>query len=52
MSKGVTAIGPRHRVVSVGADTLCCDTWLTARREGNQQVLDGQQILDHINDQV
>ncbi|KAJ0111308.1 hypothetical protein Patl1_01241 [Pistacia atlantica] len=52
LSKGVTAIGPRHKAVSVRANNRDPITWLTARREGNQQNLDGQQILDHIHDEM
>lgn len=49
MSEGVSAIGPRHKAVSVRANHAEGSTWLTARREGQHEILDGQQILHHIH---
>ncbi|KAK0591263.1 hypothetical protein LWI29_037722 [Acer saccharum] len=51
LSKGVSAVGPRHKAVSVRTNNSDYVTWLTARREGGQ-VLDGQQILDNIYDEL
>ncbi|KAJ7957228.1 F-box/LRR-repeat protein [Quillaja saponaria] len=52
MSNGVLPVGTRHKAVSVRTCRSECSTWLTARREGQQEILDGQNILDHINDEL
>ncbi|XP_050225671.1 F-box/LRR-repeat protein At5g63520 [Mercurialis annua] len=52
LSKGVSAAGPRYKAASVRAVASDCTTWLTARREGEQEILDGQRILDGINDEL
>lgn len=52
MSSGVSAVGPIHKAASVRENCSDCTTWLTARREGQREVLDGQRILDDINDEV
>ncbi|XP_052295766.1 F-box/LRR-repeat protein At5g63520 isoform X4 [Citrus sinensis] len=49
MSEGVSAIGPRHKAVSVRANHAEGSTWLTAKREGHHEILDGEQILRHID---
>ncbi|KAH9769984.1 F-box/LRR-repeat protein [Citrus sinensis] len=49
MSEGVSAIGPRHKAVSVRANHAEGSTWLTAKREGHHVILDGEQILRHID---
>ncbi|CAK7336744.1 unnamed protein product [Dovyalis caffra] len=53
LSTGVSAVGPRYKAVSVkeiGFGTGR-NTWLTARREGEQEILDGQRILDDVNNE-
>lgn len=52
MSNGLSAVGPVHKAVSVRDNCSDLTTWLTARREGQFEVLDGQRILDDINDEV
>lgn len=52
MSNGVSAVGPVHKAVSVTENCSERTTWLTARREGQYEVLDGQRILDGINNEV
>ncbi|KAF5732229.1 hypothetical protein HS088_TW18G00920 [Tripterygium wilfordii] len=49
LSNGVSPIGPSYRAVSVRSNSSSNGTWLTARREGQQVTLDGQTILDDIN---
>ncbi|KAJ6977788.1 hypothetical protein NC653_029628 [Populus alba x Populus x berolinensis] len=54
LSSGVSAIGPRYKAVSVrniGSETGRT-TLLTARREGEQEIQDGQRILDDINNEL
>lgn len=50
LSDGLSTIGPRHRVASVKVDDCC--TLLTARREGQEEILDGEGILNDIRDEV
>lgn len=52
LSKGVSTVGPRHKAVSVKENNCEHSTWLTARREGHREILDGQQLLNDINDEV
>ncbi|CAN1175247.1 F-box/LRR-repeat protein At5g63520 [Linum perenne] len=52
LSTGVSAIGPRYKAVSVKVNDHDRGTWLTAKREGEQEVLDGQTILDDVNDEL
>ncbi|CAN6585586.1 unnamed protein product [Malus baccata var. baccata] len=52
LSNGVSTVGPRHKAVSVKVNECERSTWLTARREGHPEILDGQQILDDINDEL
>ncbi|XP_047181523.1 F-box/LRR-repeat protein At5g63520 [Vigna umbellata] len=49
LSDGVSTVGPRYKAASVRANSTDCATWLTARREGQQELLDGQSILLDIN---
>ncbi|KAF5460078.1 hypothetical protein F2P56_019975 [Juglans regia] len=51
LSSGVSAVGPIHKAVSVKENCSEHTTWLTARREGQHEVLDGQRILDDINNE-
>ncbi|XP_065872994.1 F-box/LRR-repeat protein At5g63520 isoform X2 [Euphorbia lathyris] len=52
LSSGVSAIGPRYKAVSAKAMSRGCTTWLTARREGQHEILDGERILSDINDEL
>ena len=52
LSNGVSAVGATYKTASVRTSSTDCSTWLTARREGQQQLLDGQSILNDINDLV
>ncbi|ESW09893.1 hypothetical protein PHAVU_009G165200 [Phaseolus vulgaris] len=49
LSNGVSTVGPRYKAASVRPNTIDGATWLTARREGQQELLDGQSILLDIN---
>ncbi|KAL3733039.1 hypothetical protein ACJRO7_022546 [Eucalyptus globulus] len=50
VSDGLSAIGPRHRAASVKVGDCC--TLLTARREGQEEILDGEGILNDIRDEL
>ncbi|XP_030454519.1 F-box/LRR-repeat protein At5g63520-like isoform X1 [Syzygium oleosum] len=50
LSDGLSTIGPRHRAASVQVDDCC--TLLTARREGQEEILDGEGILNDIRDEL
>ncbi|KAJ9163910.1 hypothetical protein P3X46_023532 [Hevea brasiliensis] len=52
LSNGVSAIGPRYKAASVRVNHRDCTTWLTARQEGQHEILDGQRILNDINDEL
>ncbi|GMI75712.1 hypothetical protein like AT5G63520 [Hibiscus trionum] len=52
LSNGVSAIGPRLKAASVRMQDSLPVTWLTARREGQQEILDGQQMLEDIDDEM
>lgn len=45
-------VGPIHKAVSVRVNNCDRTTWLTAKREGQFEILDGQRILNDINDEV
>ncbi|KAH9614262.1 hypothetical protein KSS87_011649 [Heliosperma pusillum] len=45
---GATAVGPTYRVVSAKLRNREYTTWLTAKREGENEALDGEQILDDL----
>ncbi|KAK7302295.1 hypothetical protein RJT34_13181 [Clitoria ternatea] len=49
LSNGVTDVGTRFKAASVRTNCTDCSTWLTAKREGQQELLDGQSILLDIN---
>ncbi|KAL5543881.1 hypothetical protein UlMin_007665 [Ulmus minor] len=49
LSKGLKAVGPRYKAASVRMNCSDHSTWLTAREEGQQAILDGQRILNDIN---
>ncbi|CAN1318234.1 F-box/LRR-repeat protein At5g63520 [Linum perenne] len=44
--------GSLYKAVSVKVNDHDRGTWLTAKREGEQEVLDGQTILDDVNDEL
>ena len=52
MSNGVSAVGPIYKAASVRVNKHDHNTWLTARREGDRDILGGEIILDDINDEV
>ncbi|XWS60248.1 hypothetical protein CRYUN_Cryun07bG0019800 [Craigia yunnanensis] len=52
LSNGVSAIEPRLKAASVRLTDSESVTWLTARREGQQEILDGQHLLDDINNEM
>ncbi|XWS37102.1 hypothetical protein CRYUN_Cryun19dG0014200 [Craigia yunnanensis] len=52
LSNGVSAIGPKLKAASVRVKGSESVTWLTARREGQQEILDGQHMLDDINNEM
>ncbi|KAL3571290.1 hypothetical protein D5086_028539 [Populus alba] len=54
LSSGVSAVGPRYKAVSVKkiVSGTGRTTWLTARREGEHEIQDGQRILDDINNEL
>ena len=52
MSNGVSAIGPRFEAAFVRVKESESVTQLTARTEGQLEILDGQHMLDDINDEV
>ncbi|GLT30852.1 hypothetical protein SLA2020_056350 [Shorea laevis] len=49
LSDGVLAIGQSYKAASVRVNDSEGSTWLTARRERQKDVLDGQQLLDDVN---
>ncbi|KAG6754615.1 hypothetical protein POTOM_040407 [Populus tomentosa] len=54
LSSGVSTVGPRYKVVSVKEIQPETDltTCLKARREGEQEILGGQRIIDDINNEL
>jgi len=54
LSSGVSAIGPRFKAVSANEieSETGLSTWLTVRREGGQEILGGQRIIDDIDNEV
>ena len=54
LSAGVVPFGPIHKAVSVKVRGNRSDrsSWLTARKEGLNEVLDGERILHDIYDEV
>lgn len=50
MSEGVSALGPIYKAVSVRTSDRA--TWLTAKREGNQEILDGERMMMDIDEEV
>ncbi|KAA8542099.1 hypothetical protein F0562_023251 [Nyssa sinensis] len=52
LSTGLSPIGLTHKAVSVREKQDGCSTWLTARREGLHDILDGESMLNYINDEI
>lgn len=52
LSNGMSPIGPMYKAVSVREIRDKGTTWLTAKREGSIEELDGQTILNQIYDEV
>ncbi|XP_020540716.1 F-box/LRR-repeat protein At5g63520 isoform X2 [Jatropha curcas] len=52
LSNGLRKIGPRYKAASVRVNGRAHTTWLTARREGQREILDGQMIVNEINDEL
>ncbi|KAF8390668.1 hypothetical protein HHK36_025195 [Tetracentron sinense] len=55
LSTGVSPVGPTYKGASVRVlkgNESDCSTWLTARREGSLEKLDGQRILQNIDYEV
>ncbi|XP_075660469.1 F-box/LRR-repeat protein At5g63520-like isoform X2 [Castanea sativa] len=57
LSNGVSAIGPKYKVASVTLDgpnspRRTTSTWLTARREGDGDILNGQTMLADIRNEL
>lgn len=50
MSEGVSALGPIYKAVSVKKSDRA--TWLTAKREGSQEILDGERMMMDIDEEV
>lgn len=48
-SNGVSPVGGKYKAASVRTNSTDCSTWLTAKREGHQELLDGESILHDIN---
>lgn len=46
---GVTALGPTYKVASAKMRSHEFSTWLTARRQGEIETLDGQQMLEDVD---
>ncbi|XP_010519506.1 PREDICTED: F-box/LRR-repeat protein At5g63520 [Tarenaya hassleriana] len=49
ISRGISPVGPRYKAASVRVNNLGFFAFLTAKREGQPEILDGQQLLDDIN---
>lgn len=52
LSNGVLPVGDKYKAVSVRTSSTESSTWLTAKRERQQEILDGQRILNDINNEV
>ncbi|KAE9608585.1 hypothetical protein Lal_00020779 [Lupinus albus] len=50
LSNGVSAVGAKYKTASVRTSSTDSSTWLTARREGQLEHLDGQTILHDIHE--
>ncbi|XAR50348.1 hypothetical protein NMG60_11004643 [Bertholletia excelsa] len=51
-SAGLSPIGPTFKAASVKERYGECSTWLTARREGLHDILDGQTMLSEIDEEI
>lgn len=52
MSTGVRPVGPKYKAASVKEKRNVLSTWLSARREGDNENLDGETLLDNVYNQV
>ncbi|KAF3436909.1 hypothetical protein FNV43_RR19662 [Rhamnella rubrinervis] len=52
LSNGISAVGPRYKPATLRACSIDRSTRLTARIEGHQKILDGQGILNDINNRL
>ncbi|KAJ4851428.1 hypothetical protein Tsubulata_043961, partial [Turnera subulata] len=52
LSNGVSAIGPKYKTVSARESRSGSRMWLTAKREGQHEILGGNRILDDIDDEL
>ncbi|KAF3436911.1 hypothetical protein FNV43_RR19664 [Rhamnella rubrinervis] len=52
LSNGLSKIGPKYKAASVRVSRPDNTTWLTARADGHQEILDGRRILDDINQKL
>ncbi|GMH31492.1 hypothetical protein Nepgr_033335 [Nepenthes gracilis] len=52
MAAGAAAVGPTYKAVSVKVNRGESSTWLTAKREGLDQILDGRQLLDNLDNEL
>ncbi|GAB4845778.1 hypothetical protein Ancab_039187 [Ancistrocladus abbreviatus] len=52
LAAGAASIGPTYKAVSVKVRNCDFATWITARREGLDQILDGQQMLEEIDNEM
>ncbi|XP_047341731.1 F-box/LRR-repeat protein At5g63520 [Impatiens glandulifera] len=52
LSTGLSAVGPMYTAVSVKERCKVCSTWLTARREGDAELLDGCRMICDTNDEI
>ncbi|KAF7834000.1 F-box/LRR-repeat protein [Senna tora] len=52
LSNGVLPVGGKYKTVSVRTSSTESSTWLTARRDGQREILDGQRILNEINNEL
>ncbi|KAK4256933.1 hypothetical protein QN277_006590 [Acacia crassicarpa] len=51
LSNGVLPMGDKYKTASVRTSNEGT-TWLTARREGQQEILDGQRIIDDVSNEL
>ena len=51
LSNGVSPVSVKYKTASVRTRNVN-STWLTARREGQQEILDGQTILENVRNEV
>ncbi|GAB2289379.1 hypothetical protein Dimus_023686 [Dionaea muscipula] len=52
MGAGIAAVGPAYKAASVKVRNHEYSTWITAKREGLNHILDGHQILDDLDNEL